>query len=411
MVGPISKIVQKGVSLGAEYREHRKEVKLSRENSQQDVIQAEAGSTSNSQRSRNVSTSEREEGPPAYTEVSDQSTSRSLGSGRPATDAKKAALAQYEDEEDDSSDEDLSTEDDEADWELDEALDRKGSAEEPPPEYRPVDELVRDVLNATSAAAHLPPDFERTAMPCPVIIPQRRPRKKERGFIRAYPPLLGECSGIDQSTFLSFLENFHRSSQASPVWSVIQISAAIAGLAPSVIAMAVTNAVQVGAGAAKEVQARHRANDFLDKINEELFKPAGLFVMIVKYKTTEEVARSENSVFRKLGVGAQQVDFTTGQAVAKYDRSLSDESTGKSISDRMKNIRLASGTTRGAIELPEAAPLVFPDVDRAIATNGPETFKDKAKDAKAFMADYLDRRAQMEYVSARFLRCKDYHGY
>lgn len=79
--------------------------------------------------------------------------------------------------------------------------------------------------------------------------------------------------------------------------------------------------------------------------------------------------------------------------------AFSEESAGKSMSDRMKNIRLASGTTRGAIELPAAAPLVFPDVDKAIVTDGPETFKDKTKDAKAFMADYLDRRAQMDYVS------------
>lgn len=402
----ISKLVGKGVALGAEYREHRKDVKLSRENSQQSVEQTNGGesSTSSPRLSRNVSAAIPADAPPSYSEASAQSGERSIALGQPASDDKKAALAQYDEDGDVSSDDELSTEDDEADWELDEAMD---SEEEPdPPEYRPVEELVHDVMIATSGTAGtaLPANFERSPLPCPVILPQRRPRKKERGFVRAYAPLLGECSGIDQATFLSFLENFHRSSQASPIWPVIQISAAIAGIVPNPIAMAVTTAVQIAAGTAKEIQSRHRTNDFLDKINEELFKPAGLFAIIVKYKTTDEVARSENSLFAKLGVSAQQVDFSTGQAVAKYDRSLSDESAGgKSMSDRMKNIRLASGTTRGAIELPEAAPLVFPEVDQAIAENGPETFKDRAKDAKAFMADYLDRRAQMEYVSTLFL--------
>jgi hypothetical protein len=65
----------------------------------------------------------------------------------------------------------------------------------------------------------------------------------------------------------------------------------------------------------------------------------------------------------------------------------------------MKNIRLASGQTRGAIHIPESAPLIFPDIDKAIATQGPETFKDKAKDAKSFLGDYMDRRAQLQYVS------------
>lgn len=42
-------------------------------------------------------------------------------------------------------------------------------------------------------------------LPCPVIIPQRRPRDKGRGFVRAYAPVL-EDSGISQEVFLQFLE-------------------------------------------------------------------------------------------------------------------------------------------------------------------------------------------------------------
>lgn len=408
---PLSRLIGKGVALGAEYKEHRKEVKLSRESSAQSVEQGDTGSSSSQHPSRNTSASEPQDAPPAYSEVAPQTGDRLVASGRPIADDKKAAYGQYDEDEGESSDsDDLSTEDDEADWELDEALDRADSPPTPP-EYREVDDLVRDVVTTNNAddSTGLPSNFNPTPLPCPVIIPQRRPRKKVRGFIRAYPPLLSECSGISQAAFLAFLENFHQASQASSIWPIIQISAGIAGLAPSVVAMAVTNAVQIAAQAGQEVQTRSRTNGFLERVNEELFKPRGLFAMIVKYQTSEKVARSENSLLRRLGVGAAHVDFDTGKAIAKYDRSYSGgeggEGKGKSMSERMQNLRLASGTTRGAIELPEAAPLVFPDVDKAVAKEGPETFKDKARDAKVFLGEYLDRRAQMEYVSPLSSTC------
>jgi len=88
------------------------------------------------------------------------------------------------------------------------------------------------------------------------------------------------------------------------------------------------------------------------------------------------------------------------QIVAKYYRSISDDNGGaRTMGDRLKNIRLVSGTTQGSIKMPEAAPLIFPDIDKALVNDGvEETFKDKAQDAKQFLADYLDRRAQYKYA-------------
>ena len=418
--GGLFGVLGKGVGMAAEYHEHRKQQKLSRENSRQDVNEtAEAGPSTRPQL-QHAAASSPAGLPPAYADVADEKSERSLASGKPVSGEKKAALAQYDDESSSSDDDDLS-EDDEEDWELDEALERNE-----PPGYEeseqslvPVDELVEDVMKSNRAALAAAPAFIRSPIPCPVIIPQRRPRKKQRGFVRAYgkdppsttsnvkpanirylAPLLGECSGIDQETFLMFLENFYKSSQASPIFPVIQIAAAIAGFAPSVIAMAVTTAVQIAAQTGQEIQSRQRTNSFLDKMNEELFKPAGLYAMIVKYKSDQEVREDSNGLLARFGVSGSKVDFNTSQAIARYDRSLSEESTSsRTMSDRMKNMRLASGQTRGAIHIPESAPLIFPDVDKAIATQGPETFKDKAKDAKSFLGDYMDRRAQLEYVS------------
>ena len=48
-------------------------------------------------------------------------------------------------------------------------------------------------------------------MHCPVVIPQRRPGSKTRGFIRAYAPMLSDYD-IDQETFLTLLKSFQKAS-------------------------------------------------------------------------------------------------------------------------------------------------------------------------------------------------------
>lgn len=52
-------------------------------------------------------------------------------------------------------------------------------------------------------------------IPYPVIIPQRRPGNKDRGFVHAYAPVLAEC-GIGQDAFLGFLDSFYKASKVRP---------------------------------------------------------------------------------------------------------------------------------------------------------------------------------------------------
>ncbi|TKA63503.1 hypothetical protein B0A55_11222 [Friedmanniomyces simplex] len=388
--GGLVGLVTQGVGVAAEYREHRKQQKqqrLSRENSRQDEQASHSGPSTLPQAPRGSDRSLDAYTTPA--ELPGNSGHRVLASGGPARDDKKGALSQDQ-EDDDDSDDSLSVEDDEEDWELDEML---PSYEESETNYRTADELARDVMLTSRAAPDVP--RVRHALPLPVIIPQRRPRKKARGFVRAYAPALAD-SGIDQATFLSFLDNFYKSSQASPVFTVIAVSAAIAGLAPSVIAMAVTTAVQVAARVGAEAQGRQRTNNFLDRMNDDLFKPAGLYAFIMKYKSDDDANQFSNA----FGLRGEKIDMSTNQIIAKYAGTLSEQgSSGRGMSERMRDLRVASGSTRGSMLLPEAAPLIFPDIDNAVARDGAEeTFKNKAKDAKFFLADYLDRRAQAQYA-------------
>ncbi|KAI6870114.1 hypothetical protein KC338_g3177 [Hortaea werneckii] len=404
-IGGLIGLIGQGVGVAAEYHEHRKERKLSR----QSISQPQESSIAGPSRSFDVDGEpyrSQADVPPAYTNASTSSCDRTLERGPPATDSKKAVIDEpdYSSDSDDSSDL-QSTDDDEEDWQLDEVVeDARGlpSYEESETEYRTTDQLVQDILLVNQAATGKPK--AKRQLPFPVILPQRRPRKKARGFVRAYAPVLGDC-GIEQDTFLKFLDNFQKSSQASPVFKVIQVSAGIAGFAPSVIAMAVTTAVQIAAGVGEEIQTRQRTNHFLDRMNDELFKPAGLFAFIMKYKTDAEVSAANSKrpgLVTQFIPKPQVVDLSSNQIVAKYYRSTSDDSDthDRHMADRLKDIRLASGTTQGSIRMPEAAPLIFPDLDKALVEDGvEETFKDKTADAKAFLVDYMDRRAHFRYAN------------
>ncbi|KAK4951616.1 hypothetical protein LTR28_006859 [Elasticomyces elasticus] len=180
---------------------------------------------------------------------------------------------------------------------------------------------------------------------------------------------------------------------ASPVFDVIILSAVIAGFAPSVIAMAITAVVQTAAHAGKEIQTRQRTNSFLDHMNDEFFRPRGLYALIVKYKPDAAKALS-----------AERLDLS--KTVVKYGESSADPSTREKI----KGLRVASGTTYDDLEMPEAAPLVFSALDATVASTGEVSSKEKAKSGQKFVAQYLDRRAQANYnLVWPYLRSQGYN--
>jgi hypothetical protein len=63
-----------------------------------------------------------------------------------------------------------------------------------------------------SSAHH--PEGPPDRLQSPVLIPQRRPTDESRGWVRAYAPSLEGC-GIDQGTFLHFLDEFNEACKAS----------------------------------------------------------------------------------------------------------------------------------------------------------------------------------------------------
>ena len=105
-------------------------------------------------------------------------------------------------------------------------------------------------------------------------------------------------------------------------------------------------------------------------MNEKLFKPHGLYAMIMSYKP------SSSQVSETIDVNANTTNAVGARAGG-----------GRS------SYRASSGKTRGAEQMPEAAPLVFP-----LLRDAPEAEKVNAfKRASNFIGDYGDRRAQATF--------------
>lgn len=142
---------------------------------------------------------------------------------------------------------------DEEHWQLDGASETAALTIDEPP--KDTNKIV-DVFIKEHPLPHCMPD-NRAQLPFPVILPQRRPRDKKRGFVRAYAPVLLDC-GIDQATFLEFLNIFYESSKADPWLHVVNIAATGIGFIPGGITTGVAVAVKVGVGVGMEAERRTR---------------------------------------------------------------------------------------------------------------------------------------------------------
>ena len=118
------------------------------------------------------------------------------------------------------SDSDTDIEDDHKTWALDDAAAEFEHSDSSPPtdepshydEVAPVDQVIFTFKELHPAAFRVH-EKDEIPLPYPVILPQRQPKDRRRGFVRAYAPLLGECKGIDQDTFMRFLKDFDMASR------------------------------------------------------------------------------------------------------------------------------------------------------------------------------------------------------
>lgn len=134
------------------------------------------------------------------------------------------------------------------------------------PQNTPVTEPSRDGTIDTAPAqgpeAQVDPTATRASdgirLPKAVVIPQRRPSDRARGFVRAYAPDLLRC-GIDQAEFLRFIDGLNRSVASNPAVEAVSLAGEAVGAVPGsefIGAPIIGTTLQVIAGAYKEVNAR-----------------------------------------------------------------------------------------------------------------------------------------------------------
>ena len=130
-------------------------------------------------------------------------------------------------------------------------------------------------------------------------------------------------------------------------------------------------------------------------MNDNLFRPHGLFALIMTYKPEQKTDHEEVNI---------------SQTIAK-----SITPADSMIREQLQGLKLSSGKTYGELEMPESAPLVFPALDAAAASEGQEGKKRSALNKSSkFVASYLDRRAQAKYVrppSLFYIRKGGKHAY
>ena len=286
----------------------------------------------------------------------------------------------------------------EATWQLDEAQDQVNSEENPPPPYKvaaneteglaakegEIFQLADSFLQDHPLPAPGTSDLNSHRLSLPILLTQRRPGKRSRGFIRAYSPLLNDV-GIDPTTFLDFIDKFNKAVRPNGLIQALNL-ASIAGLAtPDHVGILVGIAVQVATNIADEISSRGKTNSFLDKINDSFFAPRGLIALMISWKPSERNELVTTSNFDMNPAISSAMAHSESRGIKKVNHTFE---TSNGIS---------------AFEWLETAPLIFPKLDDLVefeADRNPAQVKKQNAIMRSskFVEEYMDRRARAKWA-------------
>ncbi|KAJ5784799.1 uncharacterized protein N7503_010011 [Penicillium pulvis] len=252
------------------------------------------------------------------------------------------------------------------------------SPKDPPPINA---EAIDETTLATQFASHYPIPVEPNLpevvyrLPAPVLLPQRRPKNRDRGFLRGYAPDLAPC-GIDQEMFIDFLNTAEKGCRAHRWLQAINLAALAGHAIPSAIAVAVGIAIHQLANLSIAADGRRRTNNFFDQANEEFFKPRGLYCLVMTWYPEDP------------DTPAMSMDLQSTIAKATFRTD--------SLGRLERKFKRSDGKTYGNM-FPEVAPLVFPETETVGDQLDPQEKFHKIKKKRDFIHGYLDKRAQATF--------------
>jgi hypothetical protein len=122
--------------------------------------------------------------------------------------------------------------------------------------------------------------------------------------------------------------------------------------------------------------------------------------------STEQVNFTQSGATAQVNTDQSQPErpeFDAAATISKYTHSK-EHPQMNAWKQRMKHYRESDGATRGEMQLPECAPLVFPEIDRAAirVRDGLEP-KSKFQSGRSWVRDYMDRKTQASFVSTSLI--------
>lgn len=142
-------------------------------------------------------------------------------------------------------------------WELDETQSELLSSPQDGADTAQQTQVDKDLVSSFLRVHGSPSGQTMAQLELPVILAQRRPKDRTRGFVRGYAPML-ETAGIDQAAWLDFLDKFDQSTRASPWIEVINFAELGGFFVPIAPSIAISAAVYKTIEVAKDVQGRQR---------------------------------------------------------------------------------------------------------------------------------------------------------
>ncbi|KAE8137106.1 hypothetical protein BDV38DRAFT_283220 [Aspergillus pseudotamarii] len=189
-----------------------------------------------------------------------------------------------------------------------------------PPAYTPT-VLIQ---NQTTHSAYRPSSI----LPKPVVIPQTSHSIHGtiyRPFARAYPPAL-ERHGITKTDFLAFIDGLNEVWVANPYIQAISTTSKAAVFVPvlqvQIAALGVAAAAEYGSVKVSQ----RRTTEYMRVANEELFRPKGLRVHVLKTKVMMAEVGIPGDVLELGECGGRDEEFgdleDVGKGKGKYDPQL-----------------------------------------------------------------------------------------
>ncbi|KAJ3960526.1 hypothetical protein N0V92_002850 [Colletotrichum tropicale] len=230
----------------------------------------------------------------------------------------------------------------------------------------------------------------------PVVLPQRRPKTRVRGFVRAYAPVLA-AAGIDEEAFLDFIDTLNRSLVPNPYLYAINLAGLADIIAPDPALTAFGILLGVAVEGVMEVQSRFKSNKFLDRMNADFFRPRGLMCFVATWRPDDISGKVPVDFECKTTGESPSVEFSKGDEVSPEASSSEKGKLGRI--KKLLGERLRSHDH--ILDWSEPAPLLFPAASELVLAQGRGGQKKKngLDRAEIWLDDYMDKRAQVEWIN------------